>query len=73
MAPERDPEVEDGPDSEMTASGYANLTGHPSLSLPCGRIGHLPVGLQLTAAFGRDALLLSIAQALVPVLSETDG
>lgn len=73
VAPERDPEVEDGPDSEMTASGYANLTGHPSLSLPCGRIGHLPVGLQLTAAMGRDGLLLSVAEALAPILAETGG
>jgi aspartyl-tRNA(Asn)/glutamyl-tRNA(Gln) amidotransferase subunit A len=63
VAPAEDPEIADGDDSEMLSSGFANLTGHPSLSLPCGTVDGLPVGMQLTGPLGRDARLLAIAQA----------
>jgi Asp-tRNA(Asn)/Glu-tRNA(Gln) amidotransferase A subunit family amidase len=40
-----------------------NLAGVPAVSLPCGLAeGTLPAGLQLAAAFGEDALLLSVAR-----------
>jgi Asp-tRNA(Asn)/Glu-tRNA(Gln) amidotransferase A subunit family amidase len=42
----------------------ANLTGVPGISVPVGLDGGLPVGLQLIAAWGRDALLLDAAEAL---------
>jgi Asp-tRNA(Asn)/Glu-tRNA(Gln) amidotransferase A subunit family amidase len=42
----------------------ANLTGIPGVSMPVGLDGGLPVGLQLLAAWGRDALLLDAAEAL---------
>jgi aspartyl-tRNA(Asn)/glutamyl-tRNA(Gln) amidotransferase subunit A len=41
----------------------ANLTGLPALSLPTGFEGHLPVGLQLLAPWGKDELLLRAALA----------
>jgi aspartyl-tRNA(Asn)/glutamyl-tRNA(Gln) amidotransferase subunit A len=63
-APIEDPSIEDAGDSEILASGFANVTGHPSVSLPYGQIAGLPVGLQLTAAFGRDAWLLSLCDRL---------
>ncbi|MEZ5777016.1 MAG: amidase [Paracoccaceae bacterium] len=68
VAPLEDPEIADGEDSEMLASGFANVTGHPSLSLPCGAVDGLPVGMQLTGALGGDARLLSIAAAFETVL-----
>jgi aspartyl-tRNA(Asn)/glutamyl-tRNA(Gln) amidotransferase subunit A len=41
-----------------------NLAGVPAISLPCGIAeGTLPAGLQLAAALGEDALLLSVARA----------
>jgi aspartyl-tRNA(Asn)/glutamyl-tRNA(Gln) amidotransferase subunit A len=41
-----------------------NLGGAPAVSLPCGIAeGTLPAGLQLAAAQGNDALLLSVARA----------
>jgi 2-dehydropantoate 2-reductase len=41
-----------------------NLAGVPAISLPCGIAeGTLPAGLQLAAAFGEDAFLLSVARA----------
>ncbi len=41
----------------------ANLTGLPALSFPAGFEGHLPVGLQLLAPWGKDELLLKAALA----------
>jgi 2-dehydropantoate 2-reductase len=39
-----------------------NLTGAPAISLPCGLTPEgMPVGLQLSAPVGSDALLLSVA------------
>lgn len=63
VAPAEDPEIAEGEDSEMLASGFANVTGHPSLSLPCGMAEGLPVGMQLTGPLGVDARLLSLAAA----------
>jgi aspartyl-tRNA(Asn)/glutamyl-tRNA(Gln) amidotransferase subunit A len=42
----------------------ANLSGIPGVSVPVGLDGGLPAGLQLLAAWGRDALLLDAAEAL---------
>jgi Asp-tRNA(Asn)/Glu-tRNA(Gln) amidotransferase A subunit family amidase len=42
----------------------ANLTGVPGVSVPVGLDGRLPVGLQLLAAWGQDALLLDAAEAI---------
>ena len=45
--------------------GLANLTGIPAVSVPVGLSSDgLPIGLQLQAAWGRDALLLDAAEAL---------
>lgn len=42
-----------------------NLTGHPALSLPCGRSsGGLPIGLQLVASWHADRYLLDVAARL---------
>jgi amidase len=38
-----------------------SLLGFPALSLPVGRAGRLPMGLQLAAPHGRDDRLLSVA------------
>lgn len=53
------------------AAGYAaytglqNVTGTPSISLPLGTDSNgLPVGVQFTAALGRDARLLELAYEL---------
>ncbi|OLT15515.1 hypothetical protein BJF78_01970 [Pseudonocardia sp. CNS-139] len=40
-----------------------NYTGHPALSIPCGKSGGLPIGLQLIGRFHDDGLLLRTAQA----------
>lgn len=43
-----------------------NATGQPAISLPLGRSDEgLPVGVQLVAAPGREALLLTVAAALL--------
>lgn len=61
VAPHEEPVIVDDQDSEMLCSGFANVTGHPSLSLPCAQIAGLPVGLQLTGPMGQDQRLLAWA------------
>jgi aspartyl-tRNA(Asn)/glutamyl-tRNA(Gln) amidotransferase subunit A len=42
-----------------------NLTGHPALSLPCGKtVEGLPIGLQLVGRWHEDIYLLDIARRL---------
>jgi Asp-tRNA(Asn)/Glu-tRNA(Gln) amidotransferase A subunit family amidase len=65
-----DPTVElpSGPASADAANArhgvIANLTGVPAISVPVGLDADLPVGLQLLAGWGRDALLLDAAEAI---------
>jgi aspartyl-tRNA(Asn)/glutamyl-tRNA(Gln) amidotransferase subunit A len=47
-----------------------NLTGHPAITLPCGRTPEgLPVGAQLAGAWGRTGALLEAARAVEPILA----
>jgi amidase len=44
---------------------YLSLTGHPSISIPCGlEPTGTPFGLQITAPARRDGFLLDVAEAL---------
>ena len=64
-APHEDPPV-GTPEGDVEArfTGPYNLAGIPAVSVPCGLAeGRLPAGLQLAAAVGEDALLLSVASA----------
>jgi 2-dehydropantoate 2-reductase len=65
VAPPEDPPF-GAPEGELEGrytSAY-NLSGNPAVSVPCGIAeGTLPAGLQLAAAVGADALLLSAARA----------
>ncbi|MGB4827443.1 MAG: amidase family protein, partial [Paracoccaceae bacterium] len=69
VAPHEDPEVADGEDSEMLASGFANVTGHPSLSVPMGMVTGLPAGMQLTGPLAADARLMSIASRIEALMT----
>jgi amidase len=40
-----------------------NLTGHPSISVPCQGVSGLPVGLMLTGRWMDDATVLRAANA----------
>jgi aspartyl-tRNA(Asn)/glutamyl-tRNA(Gln) amidotransferase subunit A len=49
-----------------------NLTGHPGISLPCGKTREgLPVGLQLVGRLGRTDALVRVALACEDALSRT--
>ena len=47
----------------------ANLTGSPAVSLPCGSLDGLPVGLQLIAPQRHDRQLLSLAKSVEGLVS----
>jgi len=62
-APHEDPPV-GTPEGDVEArfTGPYNLAGIPAVSVPCGLAeAKLPAGLQLAAAAGADALVLSVA------------
>ncbi len=51
--------------ANVRGAALANLTGIPSISVPVGLSSdELPIALQLSAAWGRDELLLDAAEAL---------
>lgn len=47
----------------------ANLAGIPAISLPCGKDGVLPVGLQLMGPSGSEGLLFGAGEALEAALN----
>ncbi len=46
-----------------TFTYMANLTGMPAISVPCGMVDGLPVGLQIIGRFGDEATVLRAARA----------
>jgi 2-dehydropantoate 2-reductase len=69
-APAEDPPF-GAPEGEVEGRFTApyNLVGNPAVSVPCGvASGTLPAGLQLAAASGADAFLLSVAHAYEEVI-----
>lgn len=51
-----------------------NMTGHPALSMPCGRSAlNLPIGLQLAGRWHDDRFLLGVALLLETLLDKTSG
>jgi aspartyl-tRNA(Asn)/glutamyl-tRNA(Gln) amidotransferase subunit A len=68
VAPDTDPALSAEGDDEILTLTHANLTGAPSVSVPCRSEGRLPVGLQFTGRRGADASLLSLVRRLEPLL-----
>ncbi len=44
-------------------TGQFDNSGHPAISVPCGTVDGLPVGLMLVGRFGEDATVLRAAHA----------
>ncbi|MGQ0678202.1 MAG: amidase [Actinomycetota bacterium] len=66
------PAVEDFSRYLLTLSRNAipwSLTGLPAVSVPCGTVDGLPVGLQLVAAPWREDLLVALGSALESLLA----
>jgi aspartyl-tRNA(Asn)/glutamyl-tRNA(Gln) amidotransferase subunit A len=45
-----------------TLTVLANIAEIPAISIPCGKISGVPVGIQLMAARGKDLMLLEVAE-----------
>jgi 2-dehydropantoate 2-reductase len=74
-APAEDPPF-DSPAGALEArfTGPYNLAGVPAVSVPCGPVdGPLPAGLQLAAARGDEALLLSVAARYEAIVGPTSA
>jgi Asp-tRNA(Asn)/Glu-tRNA(Gln) amidotransferase A subunit family amidase len=52
-----------GPELAVRNTIQFNYTGHPALSVPCGKAGGLPIGFELVGRFYQDGLLLRAASA----------
>ncbi|MOA52984.1 Glutamyl-tRNA(Gln) amidotransferase subunit A [compost metagenome] len=48
-------------DALLSLTSPWNLLGLPAISIPCGMVEGLPIGLQLIAPLGKDDFLLEIA------------
>ena len=51
-------------------TGFANLAGLPAAVIPAGFDAGLPIGMQILAAVGNDAVALRVAQALESAAAE---
>ena len=60
--------VED--DYRVLTSSLCAVTGSPSISLPAGQVGGLPVGISVLGRRGQDAEVLAFAAALERLLPE---
>ena len=45
-----------------------NFGGYPSITMPCGFIGNMPIGINITGAFKDDANILNIAKSIEDIL-----
>jgi amidase len=52
----------------VSTSSLCAVTGSPSVTLPAGLVGGLPVGVSVLGRFGQDARVLSFAAALESLL-----
>jgi Asp-tRNA(Asn)/Glu-tRNA(Gln) amidotransferase A subunit family amidase len=59
---------EKAPANQADLTSFANLSGCPAISIPCGFVADLPVGLQLIAAPGADFALLGVAERCAALL-----
>lgn len=48
-----------------------NLTGHPAISVPCGRVDGLPIGFQIVGKKGDDATVLRVAKSVYDKINAT--
>ena len=42
----------------------ANFGGYPSITIPCGEVDNMPIGLSITGGVYDDSLVLNIANKL---------
>jgi Asp-tRNA(Asn)/Glu-tRNA(Gln) amidotransferase A subunit family amidase len=63
----------DGSYGDTSLTAPFNATGHPVVSLPIGKVGALPVGMQIVGRRGSDRRLLSIAALIENALGRAQS
>jgi aspartyl-tRNA(Asn)/glutamyl-tRNA(Gln) amidotransferase subunit A len=58
-----------GPRGHAIYTGWVNATGLPGLSLPAGMHDGIPIGVQIVADWGQDAVLLDVADSFMAGVS----
>ena len=65
------PVAQETPRHSITSSTYmANFVGLCAITLPCGLVDGLPVGLQVISKPGKEALMLRVARAVEELLGQ---
>lgn len=65
------PAIADGTGSPLL-QGLWTVTGFPTLAVPCGLAGRMPIGIQMAAAPAQESLLLSAGEILQQNLRADD-
>jgi len=57
-------EVTVGGENNLALTGPFNIYGNPSIAVPIGQLGGLPISMQLAAGHHRDAILFDLARVV---------